>query len=368
MRVRRMTIGASISIFLFLWSPPTYARDDGADLRSRVLRELPEALRALEEHFSKAVGSVNYSLKNRIGKRRSSDTAGKFTFASRRPYWARVTSHRTKAAKSSGPSPEGKTVPEVPASLTQDVVYCHNKDYSFELTKSEADAQYVIRSFDKSVNGVPPRGSTVQIDGWLYEYLDAPFSFSAVYQPLSRVISSDRFSIQRISEVRQDGENCLKLEIRLEEGMWKIATGEPSPQYDGWILVAPEKKWALREYELGPSTLALRGHVEYGDIEDGFPVPKRVVIEAMDPRSREPYYIHEFTFEDLRLVDTPDREFTLAAFGLPELAQPGSSRHGSRIALWWLGAALASLVAAIVLKYYSVISRRTRPGSTAGAA
>ena len=178
MRVRRAMIGASISGFLFLWSTLACARDDEAVLRSRILKEFPDALKALEEHFSRAVGSVNYSLKHQIGKPRQQEMVGKFTFATRRPYWARVTSSRTRPAG-------------------QDMVYCFNKDYSFALVKKDGDAQYVIRSFDKNVNGEPPQQSTVQVDGWLYEYLDAPFSLSAFYQPLSRIISSDRFSIQR---------------------------------------------------------------------------------------------------------------------------------------------------------------------------
>ena len=100
----------------------------------------------------------------------------------------------------------------------------------------------------------------------------------------------------------------------------------------------------------------------YGDIQDGFPLPKRVVNEAIDTRSGKPIFRHEFTFEDLRLVDPPDREFTLAAFGLPELGKPRSSRHANRTVFWLLGAALASLVIAIVLKRYSSTFRQTPSG------
>ena len=133
---------------------------------------------------------------------------------------------------------------------------------------------------------------------------------------------------------------------------------------------SPEKKWVLREYELGYSKAAIRGQVEYGDIQDGFPVPKRVVVELMDRRSRAPVYVHDFTFEDLRLVDPPDREFTLAAFGLPELGQPGPSRSrfANRTVVLLLGAAVASLLVAIVLKYYAGTLRRRPPESVPGAA
>ncbi len=294
---------------------------------------------------------------------------GRSTFATRRPYWARVTLSRTRPIKSSRPRPAGKEVPEVAASSGREIVYCYNKDYSFSLLKKDADSQYIIRSFDKNVDGEPPHQMKVQVNGSLYGYLDAPFSFSAAYQPLSHIISSDRLSIRRISEVRQDDENCLKVEVQFKMGMWKIAGGRPSPDYDGWILVSPEKKWVVREYELGHSLQVLRGHVEYGGPQDGFPVPKRVVIRGFPRGSGEPNYIESATFEDLRFVEVPDSEFTLAAFGLPELGQPGPSRsrYANRTVIWLLGAALASLVVAIVLKYYSGTSRRTPRESAPGS-
>jgi hypothetical protein len=362
MRARPAAIGASIFGFLFLWSSLSCARDDEAALRSRVLKEFPEALKVLEEHFAGAVGSVNYSLETRIGQPRHIQQEGNAKFLTRRPYWARVTASERLPAKSSGLGAAGKGAAEIATSSGREIVYGYNEDYSFSLSKKDADPQYIIKSLDKNEGGEPPRHLKVQVDGWLYEYLDAPFSFSAVYQPLSRIISSDRFSIQRVSEVRHDGENCLKLEVRLKEGTWKIAQGKPSPEYAGWILVAPEKKWVVREYELRQSIVALRGRVEYGDIQDGFPLPKRVVTEAMDTRSEKPIFRHEFTFEDLRLVAPPDREFTLAAFGLPELGKPRSSRHANRTVFWLLGAALASLVVAIVLKRYSDTFRQTPSG------
>jgi len=180
-----------------------------------------------------------------------------------------------------------------------------------------------------------------------------------------------RFSIQSISEVRQDGENCLKLEVRLKEGIWKIANGKrPSPEYVGWILIAPEKKWVVRDYELAYTDGGgLRGQVEYGDVQDGFPVPKRVVIKSFN-RQNKLNFIHDFQFEDLRFVDPPDREFTLAAFGLPELGEPGRtrSRYVNRAVFWLLGAAVAALLVSIVLKYYAGRLRRTPPESVPGTA
>jgi hypothetical protein len=359
MRVRRAAIGASISASVLLGSTLACARDDEAVLKSRVLKEFPTALKVLEEHFAGAAGSVRYSLENAIGKSRQVKTAGNLTFATRRPHSARVTASTKRQAKSSGPGPAGKGIPETAASSSREIVYCYNEDYSFSLSKKDADQQYIISSLDKNVGGEPAQSIKVQVDGWLYEYLDAPLSFSAVYQPLSRIISSDRFSIRRVSEVREDGENCLKLEVRLQEGIWKIAQGKPSPEYEGWILVVPAKKWVVREYQLAHSILGLRGRVEYGDIRDGFPSPRRVVVEGTDTRSGTPIYRHEFIFEDLRLVNPPDSEFTLAAFGLPELRQPSSSRHANRTVFWLLGAALASLVVAIVLKHYSGTLRKS---------
>jgi hypothetical protein len=371
MRIRRATIGASISGFLFLWSTLAGAREDEAVLRARVLKEFPEALKALQEHFSTAVGSVSYSREEGIARPHDAKRVGKFAFATRRPYWARVTKSPTIRAKSSGPGPEGKEVPEVASSSGPEIVYCYNKDYSFNLLKrKDSDSQYVIKSFDQNLDGEPSHEVKGQVYNLLYDYLDAPFSCPPLWRPSSSIIASDRSLIQHISEVRQDGENCLKLEVRLKEGIvWKTDQGRLSPEYNGWILVAPEKKWVVREYDLDAGSHRYRGRVEYGDIQDGFPVPRRFVLELKNQKTGR-VNVHEYTFDDLRLVDPPDDAFTLAAFGLPELGQPGPtrSRYANRTLFWLLGAAAASLLVAIVLKYYAGALRRTPPESVPGAA
>ena len=128
-------------------------------------------------------------------EKRHTRVEGKHTFASKRPYWARVTSSGPKRTLFSGPKLAGKKGPEASAS-DKEVVFCYNNDYSFKLSRNDAASQYAITSFDKNIGGEPPAPFKVQVDGRVYEYLDAPFSFSAAYQPLSRIISSDRFTIQ----------------------------------------------------------------------------------------------------------------------------------------------------------------------------
>lgn len=371
MRIRRATIGASISGFLLLWSTLAGAREDETVLRSRVLKEFPAALKALEDHFSRAIGSVNYSREEKIAWPHGAKRVGRFTFATRKPYRARVTKRPTTRAKSSGPGPEGKGVPEVAAASGPEIVYCYNKDYSFSLLKrKDSDPQYVISSFDQNLDGEPSHQVRGQVYAYLYDYLDAPFSCPPLWRPSSSITPSDRLPIQHISEVRKDGENCLKLEIRLKEGtVWKTAKGGLSPEYSGWMLVAPEKKWVVREYEFDVGSHRYRGQVEYGDIQDGFPVPRRFVLELKE-QSTGLKSVYEYTFDDLRFIDPPDDAFTLAAFGLPELGQPGPprSRYANRSAFWLLGAAVASLLVAIGLKYYAGTRRRTPPESVSGGA
>ena len=370
MKIQHAAIMASMTGFILIGASLACTGAEEADLRARVQKEFPGALRALEDHFSGTTGSVSYVMEQGLpgvkGKARHMGTAGKFWFATKSPHFARVISNSMKPLASSKMKSEGEKVLKSSESSGPTLVYCINEDDSFSLLKKNSESEYMITAFEKNISGSPPYEFKVQMDGWLIEYVNAPFSLSAIYQPLSRIISKDGFSIQHIAEVRQQDETVLKLDVRLKEGTWKIADGtKPSPEYDGWIIVAPEKKWVVKAYEIGHGDSGLRGHVDYVDSQDGYPLPARVFVEAFDRQSGKPKFRHDFHFDDLRLVNPPDSEFRLTAFGLPELRPPEitPSRFANRGVFWLFGAAIVSLSIAVILKCQGRLLRRTPLGS-----
>jgi len=67
--------------------------------------------------------------------------------------------------------------------------------------------------------------------------------------------------------------------------------------------------------------IVFRGRVEYGQPQDGFPVPKRVVSTRSPLGERQPTDIETYEFNELHFGDVPDGQFQLSAFGLPDVRQ-----------------------------------------------
>jgi len=127
-------------------------------------------------------------------------------------------------------------------------------------------------------------------------------------------------------------------------------------------LASAREKWVLYEYEYRPKNgLAIRkGVIDYGEIQDGFPVPKRLVTSVFDTRKKALRAGTTYDFEEFRFVDLPEREFTLAAFGLPEgVLRPSRVARTSQTGYWLLGLAFMALAGSVALKYASSRRRRT---------
>ena len=88
--------------------------------------------------------------------------------------------------------------------------------------------------------------------------------------------------------------------------------------YTGWVLVAPEEKWVIREYEYSDTQNVYRGRIEYSPPQDGFPVPKRVVVTHSLAGQQQPSGVDTYEFNELHFGDVPDVDFRISAFGLAE--------------------------------------------------
>jgi hypothetical protein len=308
MRLRPSAIGCALTGSLLLWASSAWTRDDEAALKERVLKTYPVALRALETHFAKAFGSVTGSEEHWIGKPRHILVAGRFTFASRWPDLAKVTRLATLTTMK-----DGKT------KAPKETAFCFNKENAFMLVKEEGKPEFAIKSLAANKDGQ----SFVkdQMESWLYSYLHAPFSLGG--PSMSSIIADGGSPIQRVSLVRRDDKTYLKIEFDFKKGgnkrLRKLA---------GSVLVAPEEKWVIHEYEFTDTINVWQGRVEYGQPQDGFPVPKRVVSTRLILGERHPTDIDTYDFNELHFGDVPDSEFQLPAFGLPDVRQ---SPSGGRI-------------------------------------
>jgi len=275
-----------------------WSRDDDASLKERVLQSYPSALKALENHFAKAFGSVTGLEEHGIGKPIHIRVGGKFTFASSWPDLGKVTRVAMLTTmndqKSKGP---------------KEMVFCFNKENSFWLLKEEGKSEFTVKSLD--TNKAEQSFVKEQMDFWLYSYLHAPFSIGG--PSMSSLIADGGAAIERVSLVRRDDKTHLKIAFDFKNGANKRLRS-----LAGWVLVAPEEKWVIHEYEFTDTINMWGGRVEYAQPQDGFPVPKRVVSTRSPLRGRPPTDIDTYEFKELHFADVPDSEFRLSAFGLPD--------------------------------------------------
>jgi hypothetical protein len=302
MSFRPSANGAVLLVSLLLWASSASARDDETALKARVLENYPAALRLLESHFANAFGSVTATEEHWVGKPRHVQIRGQLTFASGWPHRGKVT--RLAALT---------TMNDRQTKAPKETVFCFNTESSFMLVKEAGKSQFAIESLAKNKDGQ----SFVkdQMDSWLYSYLHAPFSLGG--PSMHSVIGDGGSSVERVTSMRRDGKALLKLAFDCKKGENKRLR-----KLSGWVLLAPEEKWVIHEYEFTDTINVWRGRVEYAPSQDGFPVPKRVVATRSTLGERQPIDIDTYLFSDLHFGDVPDSEFQLAAFGLSDV------RHG----------------------------------------
>ncbi len=138
--------------------------------------------------------------------------------------------------------------------------------------------------------------------------------------------------------------------------MLKIDFEYPSKRggrYEGSLLVSPEEKWTLYEYRQTRGAGLRKGTISYEGSHSGFPIPKRVTHSAFKLAQQKLEQVETFDFQDIRFSDLPEREFTLAAFGFPDVLKPATTLRASHTGYWLVGLALLSLSVAIAFKVAS---------------
>jgi hypothetical protein len=118
------------------------------------------------------------------------------------------------------------------------------------------------------------------------------------------------------------------------------------------LFADPQNGWAIRRGEMhyrnvksNKSGMSIWWEVEYSSFDGPAPRIKRCVFDVNQGSEHT-----EFDVEDLQFKGTPAGEFTLSAFGLPEIAEPKSAGHSYGLAPWLFGAALACLIVVIALR------------------
>jgi hypothetical protein len=165
-----------------------------------------------------------------------------------------------------------------------------------------------------------------------------------VQQPEFRVIRTRR--VQRLGEELAEVTFDCPREVK--------ARG--NPVQGGTLVLDPRRFWCIRSYDVRTKTASGRGHLKFQVVNweevDGLPVPRHAVLHTEstnDGHKNKQKWQFEY---DLSVPDrlSPDGDFTLSAFGLPEPEGLGRGR-GIRWYLWAGVLGVVCLSLAVLLRW-----------------
>lgn len=311
--------------------------DDGPSPRSRVQSELGRALARMEAAYARVRGQGSYIVVDNVRPDPDPERHD-LDFAFNDPHRMVIERYTRK-------------------DQNRKRVYCLGPRGAFELRADAPATRFSIGKLgDKEyIEAI--------LDGTLTHYLVAPFTIYNGYSvPLSKLMSDPSFRLLGVSEVDERGKKCVKIEYDCDESVVKVGPG--------WVVVSPEEGWAIRSYECHLTNdkrpdFRRYGTVEYGGMIDGVPIPTRVEYRLKSARESGPLkgvydVTHKYQFDKIAFESTPEIEFTLSYFGLPEAGTLGKDRSSGQAGMWFMGLGLMALVVALGARYGARILERSR--------
>lgn len=217
-------------------------------------------------------------------------------------------------------------------------VFGANLRYGLLLNRSSEDDPFLVRYIG---TGKADKDSIKnKLSARFEQYVVAPYRISD--KTFNELLREPTFRINSVSSVSRGGEDLARVDFA-----YTPANPETSGMRGGWCLFAPDQLWGLRESENETPWGKVACSVEYGEKHEGLPTLRRVTTTIINKDGRSQINSCEFSKWDNRSV--PDRDFTLAAFGLPEIDTDSRVSTTDRAQAWWIGLGLLCAAAAIAL-------------------
>ncbi len=220
-------------------------------------------------------------------------------------------------------------------------VTCVTPKNSFLVRRESGSGPYSVSAFNDPI-------LKASIDSWLLRFLYSSFTLADV--PLREVMTDPSFAIKRISAVPIGTKQCVKIDYDYAPKDHLIG--------GGWLVVSPQEGWVIRSYRCQLDRAfpdrSTQCEVEYGEPPTGPPFPRRVSYVQRGPTDND--YLAEF--EDIETKETPESEFSITSYGLPDLASLRKPRARTNAALWYLATALGLLAAAFILRNWGARLQR----------
>jgi hypothetical protein len=184
-----------------------------------------------------------------------------------------------------------------------------------------------------------------------YPLMAAPYGF--LDGRIIDLIKFDELTITRLERTTDEQGAAL---ATLHYERHRKVKGKPAASY-GWLTFYPDRCWALREHSWGtkdPNERRIRTLLDYAGDEEDVPLLKRAEYwDERGPPPRKRSLVQTFEVTELVPGPVPANEFSLAAFGLPDIEQAAPS--GLPYLIVFLG--ILALVAGILLGRWALARR-----------
>jgi DNA-binding PadR family transcriptional regulator len=221
-----------------------------------------------------------------------------------------------------------------------------NPHYIFALQREDAAAPWVLQFYfphsSPSYDGVR--------QGFMCRLREASPSYNIFGMSLKDLFQNPQCRIVRATAFSQDGRRHVR--IAYQRILTDSATGDKRIE-DGEIVLCPEMCWAVQSYDFqiqwGNNKKSRgQGQVRYGEKVAGHPIVSEFTFSYVTPGGSLDY--HHWQTEQVSPCQLAEADFTLPAYGLPEIDWSKSSPRYFPAAFFLL--AFGVLLAALLLRYY----------------
>jgi hypothetical protein len=248
-------------------------------------------------------------------------------------------------------------------SLPRERVLGRNTRYHFDIRRKAEHDPYLLRYGGKQ-GGEP------------FETIKAKYMFSVFapfcvnFKPLPEWFETPGFAVQSVAPVTREGKTYAQLRARYVTNKETVEDGDAG--FEGSLLLDPERYWCICEVN-NKVHFRIRGDeydvpwqtvVNYGPPLKGMPVAHTVTHRIGGPPSKRALTNETWTIRDLVHRKAPETEFTVSAFGLPEIFDDAPSQPKSHLGLYLLslGAALGIVTVIVVWQRHKARPRADAAG------
>jgi hypothetical protein len=320
---------AALSLVCFSGGPIAQTRQ--GDCRERFLTEAPAAWGRLRDSMRTAIGTESITRQIRsTPAARAQGYVADYRFRNVAQFWFTPSAGK---AISDGYDPSGKWLGRG--------AYCYNPRYAFELRQLVSGGPYVV-----TMEGNDP--ATMEKVRLAVAHFSrgtsAPYDMEVDVRPLSDIVRGADCSILDCRDVSEGGRALVRVDFTFE--LTGRAAAENPGKRAASVVLDPNEDWRIVKTALQQGSWTIPTRISYSSNGPNPASIARITERGASTAGVTDDYDIEFT--SLSFQPTPEAEFNLSAFGLPE---PPAPRATAVTRLTWIGALFLALALLLYLVY-----------------